>query len=88
MKHPSDNTRKGIYLTGIVTFIGIVLAGVGLAEFDIETGMIDLAPFNAYALVAAVPSIVGLFMAPIALIKKWRDDKRPEEKEKEEDDRR
>lgn len=80
MNHPSDNTRKNIYLTGIVSFIGIALAGVGLAEFDLETGMIDLAPFNAYALVITIPSIVGLFMAPIALIKKWSDDQRLAEK--------
>jgi hypothetical protein len=73
MKHPSDRTRTGIYLTGILSFIGVALAGVGLAEFDIETGMIDLAPFNVYALAAAIPSIVGLFMAPIALIGKWSD---------------
>lgn len=71
MNHPSDGTRKGIYLTGIVSFLGVALAGIGLAEFDIETGMIDLAPFNAYALAAAVPSVVALAMAPIALIRKW-----------------
>jgi hypothetical protein len=75
MNHPSDKTRKGIYLTGIVSFVGITLAGVGLAEFDLETGVIDIAPFNAYALVAVIPSVVGLFMAPIALIQKWGDDK-------------
>jgi hypothetical protein len=74
MKHPSDGTRKGIYLTGIISFAGVALAGLGLAEFDLETGMIDLAPFNAYALGAAIPSVVALVMAPIALIRQWSDD--------------
>lgn len=73
MNHPTEGTRKGIYITGIISFIGVALAGIGLAEFDLETGMIDIAPFNAYALAATIPSIIGLFMAPIALIRKWTD---------------
>jgi hypothetical protein len=83
MKHPSDKTRKGIYLTGIVSFVGIALAGVGIAEFDLETGVIDLAPFNAYALVATAPSIIALVMAPIALIRQWSDDQRQAEEKEE-----
>ena len=73
MNYPKRGTRLVTYLTAAISFLGIALAGLGLAEFDVETGMIDLAPFNAYALIGALPSVVGLFMAPIALIKGWVD---------------
>ncbi|MGL5008611.1 MAG: hypothetical protein ACRC6I_01915 [Paracoccaceae bacterium] len=60
------------YLTGFAGFAGIMLAGAGLADFDPATGMIDLKPFNAYALIAAVPTLAATVVAPIALMMGWR----------------
>lgn len=63
--------RQTTYLTGLVGFLGLALAGYGLADFDPATGMIDFAPFNAYALVAAIPGAISAVLAPLALMKGW-----------------
>lgn len=64
-------SRLSIYITGFVGFAGLALAGAGLADFDAATGMIDFAPFNAYALAAAVPGALATILAPMALLKGW-----------------
>jgi hypothetical protein len=63
--------RLTTYLTGLAGFAGLLMAGLGLAEFDHASGMIDIAPFNVYALVAALPAVLGAVVAPMALIKGW-----------------
>lgn len=63
--------RQTTYLTGFVGFLGLALAGYGLAEFDPATGMIDFAPFNIYALIAAVPGAASTLLASMALLKGW-----------------
>lgn len=68
---PTAKARLTTYATGFVGLVGLILAGAGLAEFDPATGMIDLAPFNAYALIAAVPGVIATALAPLALIKGW-----------------
>ncbi len=68
---PAAKARLTTYATGFIGLVGLILAGAGMAEFDHATGMIDLAPFNAYALAAALPAIVATALAPIALIKGW-----------------
>jgi hypothetical protein len=69
---PAAKARLGTYATGLVGLFGLILAGAGLAEFDYETGMIDLAPFNVYALAALVPTGVAAMLAPLALLKGWK----------------
>jgi hypothetical protein len=69
--NPTAKARLATYATGAVGIVGLVLAGSGLAEFDHETGMIDLAPFNAYALAALLPGFVATILAQVALIKGW-----------------
>jgi len=66
-----DNARLTVYATGAVGVVGIFAAAFGLAEFDHATGMIDIAPFNAYALAAAVPAVVSPFLASVAVWFKW-----------------
>ena len=56
----SAKARLTTYLTGFAGFAGLILAGLGWAEFDHATGMIDIAPFNVYALVAAIPRLFDL----------------------------
>ena len=68
---PATKARLATYITGFVGFAGLALAGAGLSEFDAATGMIDFAPFNAYALAAAVPGAVATVLAPLAVVKKW-----------------
>jgi hypothetical protein len=63
--------RLTTYLTGAAGFAGLALAGFGLAEFDHATGMIDIAPFNVYALVAALPGALATIIASLALVKGW-----------------
>lgn len=67
----AGKARLATYVTGLVGFAGLALAGAGLAEFDPATGMIDFAPFNAYALAAAVPGVLATVVAPLALLKGW-----------------
>lgn len=66
-----EKTRLTVYATGAVGAIGILAAAFGLAEFDPTTGMTTIAPFNAYALVAAVPTFVAPFLASVALWFGW-----------------
>ena len=68
---PAAKARLTTYLTGAAGFAGLIAAGLGWAEFDHATGMIDFAPFNVYALVAAIPGIVATVLAPLALLKRW-----------------
>lgn len=67
----TSKARLATYITGFVGLAGLALAGAGLAEFDAATGMIDLAPFNAYALAAAIPGAVATVLAPMALLRGW-----------------
>ena len=67
----ASKARLTTYLTGLVGFVGLALAGYGLAEFDPATGMIDFAPFNAYALAAALPGALATIVAPVALVRGW-----------------
>lgn len=63
--------RYTTYVTGFAGFCGLALAGYGLAEFDPATGLIDFAPFNVYALAAAIPGGVGSIIAALALKGGW-----------------
>ena len=63
--------RLTTYITGAAGVVGLGLAGMGLAEFDYATGMIDLAPFNVYALVALIPTAIAPVMASVAVMLKW-----------------
>jgi len=69
---PAAKTRLATYASGLAGLVGLILAGSGLADFDYQTGMIDLAPFNAYALAALIPTGVAAILAPLALLKGWR----------------
>ncbi len=64
--------RLGTYATGFVGLVGLILAGANLATFDANTGMLDLAPFNAYALAALLPTGLAVVLAPLALLKGWK----------------
>lgn len=68
---PAAKARLTTYLTGFAGFAGLIAAGLGWADFDQATGMIDIAPFNAYALAAAIPGILATIVAPLALLKGW-----------------
>lgn len=70
--NPAAKARLGTYATSFVGLVGLILAGAGLADFDSATGMIDIAPFNAYALAALVPTGFAAVLAPLALLKGWK----------------
>lgn len=63
--------RLTTYATGAIGVLGLLLAGMGWAEFDYATGQIDLEPFNAYALVAFIPAVISPVLASAALIFGW-----------------
>ena len=63
--------RMTTYLTGFFGGTGLLLAGFGLADFDHATGQIDIAPFNIYALAAAIPAIVAPALAFFAVKLGW-----------------
>jgi len=71
MNHAAK-VRLGTYATGFVGLVGLILSGANLATFDYATGMIDMAPFNAYALAALVPTGLAVVLAPLALLKGWK----------------
>lgn len=59
------------YLTSAAAGIGFILMTMGLAEFDQATGMIDLKPFNAYALAAVIAGPISAILATIAAAFGW-----------------
>jgi hypothetical protein len=63
--------RLGIYGTGIAGVAGLALAAMGHAEFDHATGVIDLAPFNLYTLIGAIPAALSPVVAAVAVVKGW-----------------
>lgn len=63
--------RLATYGTGALGVIGLIVAGLGYADFDHATGMIDLKPFNLYALAGLAPTIASPFLAAVAVIKGW-----------------
>lgn len=63
--------RLATYSTGALGVVGLLVAGLGYAEFDHATGVIDFAPFNLYALAALAPTVVSPFLAAIAVIRGW-----------------
>lgn len=67
----AGKSRLSLYLTGLAGMIGLAFAAMGLADFDAATGTIDIAPFNIYALFAAVPGIAATVVAPLALLRGW-----------------
>lgn len=69
---PAAKARLTTYLTGAAGFAGLIAAGLGFADYDHATGMIDIKPFNVYALAAAIPTGIAVLMAPLALLKGWR----------------
>jgi hypothetical protein len=66
-----DKTRLTIYLTAAATGLGLLLTALGAADFDRATGMIDLHPFNAYALAGLVAGPVASLLASVAVLFKW-----------------
>ncbi len=69
---PAAKARMATYLTGAAGFGALILAGLGLADYDSTTGMLDLKPFNVYALAAAISTGLAVIVAPLALLKGWR----------------
>jgi len=66
--------RAVLYGVGIaagVTALGA--AALGYADFDAATGMIDIKPFNLYAITGvSVASIAGNAFALLAVLRNWR----------------
>lgn len=60
----------GYLVTGLGG-VGVILAGLGLAEFDAATGAIDLAPFNLYALAPLIAAPIMAIIAALAVVFKW-----------------
>ena len=59
------------YLTSAFAGIGFLLMAMGFAEFDQATGMIDLKPFNAYALAAIIAPPLASLLAMVAAALGW-----------------
>ena len=63
--------RLATYITGAAGFAGMALAAMGHATFDQATGVIDLAPFNLYTLIGAIPAALSPVVAAGAVVKGW-----------------
>ncbi len=62
----------------LAAYIGAVLAAgagllhmLGLADFDFGTGLVDIAPFNIYALAGVVAGPLASAMAAVAVWFGW-----------------
>ena len=55
----------------IALLLASLLAFLGLAEFDIATGMLTIHPFNAYGAAAALAGVTSSALATIALLFGW-----------------
>jgi hypothetical protein len=60
-----------MYTTITLGLVGVILAGLGLAEFDHSTGRIDLAPFNLYAVGPIIAAPIATAVAAMAVVFKW-----------------
>jgi len=63
-----DWTRLAGYA---VLGVGSLLSITGLADFDAATGVLDLRPINAYALVGATSGVGAAGLAMTALLRGW-----------------
>jgi hypothetical protein len=64
--------RLTTYITGAAGALGLILAAMGLADFDHATGMIDLAPFNIYILAGlGTPVVATPVLASLAVLFGW-----------------
>ena len=62
------------YLAGIAGMIGVILAALGYATYDLASGEMIVPEFriNLYALAAGLPVAASPVVALVALIKGWR----------------
>ncbi len=65
------NARLATYVSGGMGILGLLIAGLGYAEFDFASGVIDVKPFNLYALGALAPAVASPFLAAIAVMRGW-----------------
>lgn len=63
-----DLARLGLYAAFAA---GSALSLTGLADFDPQSGLLDLRPLNVYALVGATSGIGAGGLAAFALLKRW-----------------
>lgn len=61
-------TRALIYALGLG---GSILAAMGYADFNAETGVLDLKPVNIYALIGAASGMSASALALLAVVRGW-----------------
>ena len=66
-----DKTRLTVYVTAFLTGAAGLLAFFGWATVDMATGMVDLAPFNIYAIAPFIATVLASLLASVALLFKW-----------------
>jgi hypothetical protein len=66
--------RGGLYALGLAAGgAAIGAAAFGYADFDAATGMLDIKPFNLYAITGvSVASIAGNGFALLAVLRGWK----------------
>lgn len=65
-------TRAAGYATGAVSLSALLLQMYGLADYDPQTGLIDIKPFSVGAVIPMLISACGNAMAFIAVLRSWR----------------
>ena len=64
-------SRLTVYVTMALTGLASLLAFLGYATFDRETGLVDLAPFNIYLVAPLIGSVAASALAAVALVLRW-----------------
>lgn len=61
------------YLAGIAGMIGVIVAALGYATFDLASGKMIVPEFeiNLYAVAAGLPVLASPVVALVALVKGW-----------------
>ena len=63
--------RLAAYIGSALAGGAFLLSAFGYAEYDASTGLVDIAPFNVYALAAIVAGPLASAMAAIAVWFGW-----------------
>ncbi len=64
--------RGTTYAAAAAAVVGTALSAIGWADFDLNTGVVDLKPFNLYTFLGVTAVAAGSpILALVALVKKW-----------------
>ena len=65
------NVRIAGYLMAVAVAGGTLASMLGVAEFDRETGLLDLHPVNVYSVASLIAPVLASCIASVAALLGW-----------------